>query len=275
VVVGSDSERALHTLRSLYAPFLRTGKPFMTMSNASAEMVKHASNAMLATRISFINELAALCEEADADVEDVRLGLAADSRIGPQFLFPGLGFGGSCLPKDIRSLAHVGRRHGRRMHITEAAEVINRKARERFLERIAEHFGGDLNGRAIAFWGLAFKPRTDDVREAPALWVIEQMLQRWPEVELRAHDPVANPTAARRLPDSVRFFDDQYGPLAGAQALVVCTDWNEFRSPDFGRIEELLAEPVIFDGRNLYDPAMLMEAGFTYYSVGRPPVRGK
>ncbi len=272
IVVGAESERALRLLRAIYAPFLRTGRPFIAMGCASAEMTKHASNAMLAARISFINELAGLCEAAGADVEEVRLGVAADRRIGPQFLFPGLGFGGSCLPKDILSLAHVGRRHGRAMHITEAAHAVNLEARSRFLDRIAAHFGGGLGGRTLAFWGLAFKPRTDDVREAPAIWLIRELLSRWPEARVRAHDPVAMPRAREELPGSVQFCPALYATLEGADALVICTDWNEFRSPDFERMKGLLREPVIFDGRNLYEPELMRELGYTYYCVGRAPV---
>jgi len=272
VVVGAQSERAMETLRRLYAPFLRTGKPFIAMSTASAELTKHASNAILASRISFINEVAALCETVGADVEEVRRGMAADQRIGARFLFPGLGFGGSCFPKDLLSLAHVGRRTGTPMPVCEAATAVNQRARQRFLDRIALHFDGDLDGRVLAFWGLAFKPRTDDVREAPAVWLIQQIARRWPGAQLRAHDPAAMQRAREVLGDAVRYSPACYDILEGADALVISTEWNEFRSPDFDRVRELMRSPVIFDGRNLWEPGMMREMGFTYHSVGRPTV---
>jgi len=272
VVVGAQSERAMETLRRLYAPFLRTGKPFIAMSTASAELTKHASNAILASRISFINEVAALCETVGADVEEVRRGMAADQRIGARFLFPGLGFGGSCFPKDLLSLAHVGRRTGTPMPVCEAATAVNQRARQRFLDRIALHFDGDLDGRVLAFWGLAFKPRTDDVREAPAVWLIQQIARRWPGAQLRAHDPAAMQRAREVLGDAVRYSPACYDILEGADALVISTEWNEFRSPDFDRVRELMRNPVIFDGRNLWEPGMMREMGFTYHSVGRPTV---
>jgi len=272
VVVGAQSERAMETLRRLYAPFLRTGKPFIAMSTASAELTKHASNAILASRISFINEVAALCETVGADVEEVRRGMAADQRIGARFLFPGLGFGGSCFPKDLLSLAHVGRRTGTPMPVCEAATAVNQRARQRFLDRIALHFDGDLDGRVLTFWGLAFKPRTDDVREAPAVWLIQQIARRWPGAQLRAHDPAAMQRAREVLGDAVRYSPACYDILEGADALVISTEWNEFRSPDFDRVRELMRNPVIFDGRNLWEPGMMREMGFTYHSVGRPTV---
>jgi len=275
VVVGADTERAIKKLHYLYAPFLRTGKPFMAMRTESAEMTKHASNAMLAARISFVNEVAALCEAAGADVEEVRRGMAADHRIGPSFLFPGLGFGGSCFPKDLRSLAQVGRACDVQMHLSEAATTVNIRTRERFLKRIQNHFGGDLNGKVLAFWGLAFKPRTDDVREAPAIWLIQKILANWPDAVIRAHDPVANEQAKRVLAKGVAFSDSDYEILEGADALVICTEWNEFRSPDFDRMKDLMRSPVIFDGRNLYPLEMIGEAGFTYYAVGRSAINAK
>lgn len=273
VVVGVESERALEIMRRLYAPFLRTGKPLIAMSTTSAELTKHASNAMLASRISFINEVAGLCEAVGADVEEVRRGMAADQRIGARFLFPGLGFGGSCFPKDLLSLAHVGREKGSSMPMCEAATEVNLRARRRFLDRMVEHFGGDLDGRALAFWGLAFKPRTDDVREAPAIWLLQQIAARWPGSRLRAHDPAAMQRAKEVLGDAVEYSPSNYDILDGADALVISTEWNEFRSPDFDRMRELMRKPVIFDGRNLWDGAMMREMGFTYYSAGRPTVR--
>ncbi|MCD6406076.1 MAG: UDP-glucose/GDP-mannose dehydrogenase family protein [Planctomycetes bacterium] len=273
VVVGAESPAARETLRRLYAPFLRTGKPFMAMATASAEMTKHASNAMLAARISFINEVAALSEAVGADVEEIRRGMAADTRIGSSFLFPGVGFGGSCFPKDLRSLAHLGRTNGVEMFSSEAATTMNRLARERFLQRIAAHFDNDLDGRRLAFWGLAFKPRTDDVREAPAVWIIDAILAKWPAADIRAHDPQAIDRARQVLPETVQFSASNYDILEGADALVISTEWNEFRSPDFHEIKRLMKSPVIFDGRNIYDPGMLAEMGFTYYCVGRPTVR--
>lgn len=273
VVVGAESERALKALRRLYAPFLRTGRPLITMKTTSAEMTKHASNAILAARVSFINEVAALCEAVGADVSEVRRGMASDGRIGPRFLFPGLGFGGSCFPKDLRSLARVGLENNIRMHSCEAAALVNQEARERFLNRIARHFGDDLAGKTLAFWGLAFKPRTDDVRESPAVWIIQQLLSRWPAARILAYDPTANETARAVIGDAVVFSRSNYDILENADALVICTEWNEFRSPDFDRMKGLMKSPVIFDGRNLYEPDDFLEMGFTYYCVGRPTVR--
>lgn len=272
VVIGVESDWASRKLSQLYAPFLRTGRPLIAMSTASAELTKHASNAMLASRISFVNEVAALCEAVGADVEEVRRGMSADERIGRRFLFPGLGFGGSCFPKDLLSLAHVGRERGARMPICEAATEVNQRARERFLERIVAHFGGDLSGRKLAFWGLAFKPRTDDVRLAPALWLTKKLLAEHDGVEIAAHDPAAMANASEELGGRVAMNESNYDILEGADALVICTEWNEFRSPDFARIKDLMRSPVIFDGRNIYDPAAMDELGFTYYSIGRSTV---
>ncbi|MBN1515188.1 UDP-glucose/GDP-mannose dehydrogenase family protein [Candidatus Sumerlaeota bacterium] len=271
IIAGSDSSRALDMLEALYQPFLRTGKPFIRMSAESSELTKHASNAMLAVRISFINEIAGLCEKVGADVREVRRGMASDRRIGSTFLFPGLGFGGSCFPKDARSLADVGQKNGHPMLITSAACQVNQAARERFLQRIIERFEAELNGKTLAFWGLAFKPGTDDIREAPAIWLIQQLLDRFPQIRIAAHDPVAMKTAARALnhDERVKFSCRNYEILDGAAALIVCTEWNEFRSPDFERIKAMLSEPVIFDGRNLYDPKMMSEHGIQYHSVGR------
>ncbi len=272
VVVGASSDRALKKLRYLYAPFLRTGRPLIEMATASSEMTKHVSNAMLASRISFINEVAALCDVVGADVEEVRRGMASDHRIGSQFLFPGLGFGGSCFPKDLASLAHVGRENGRRMHLSEAAALVNEEARQRFLARIVDHFSGDLSGKTLAFWGLAFKPRTDDVREAPALYLINSIAAKWPAATLRAHDPVAMDRAADAIVGKVEYGREYYKILEGADALVISTEWNEYRTPDFERMRSLMRAPVIFDGRNLHDLDMMREMKFTYYSVGRPTV---
>jgi len=272
VVVGASTEKGIKQMRYLYQPFLRTGKPFIAMCTESAEMTKHASNAMLAARISFINEISHLCEIAGADVEEVRRGMAADRRIGPAFLFPGLGFGGSCFPKDLRSLAHVGKSQGARMYMSEAASTANLGARQRFLDRIALHFDNDLNGKTLAFWGLAFKPRTDDIREAPSIWLIQNILERWPDAVIRAHDPIANEQARRVLDDKVVIAENDYEILKDADALIICTEWNEFRSPDFELIKNSMRVPVIFDGRNLYDTEMIRESGITYYSVGRLPV---
>jgi len=274
VVVGAESERALRKLQYLYSPFLRTGRPLIAMSTPSSEMTKHVSNAMLASRISFINEVAGLCDVVGADVEEVRRGMAADHRIGPQFLFPGLGFGGSCFPKDLLSLAHVGRQAGRHMHISEAATRVNQEARERFLARIVEHFDGDLSDRTLAFWGLAFKPRTDDVREAPAIWLIDTIAAKWPTAMVRAHDPAAMDRAKEALRARVDYSKTYYDILRAADALVISTEWNEYRTPDFERMKGLMKSPVVFDGRNLYDLGMMKEAGFTYYSVGRPVAKG-
>jgi UDPglucose 6-dehydrogenase len=268
VVLGVQSEYARNVMAELYAPFVRTGKPMIFMDIPSAEMTKYAANAMLATRISFMNEIARLCERLGADVDHVRKGIGSDPRIGPSFLFPGAGYGGSCFPKDVKALIQTGRENEVPLEVLQAVERVNDRQKHRLFEKVSTALGRELRGARIAVWGLAFKPQTDDMREAPALILIEELLGAGAAV--CAHDPVAVSEARRRLGDRVQFAESNYDALAGADALVVVTDWNEYRHPDFARIKGALRRPVVIDGRNLYDSAKMIELGFIYDSIGRP-----
>ena len=267
VVLGVESDFARSVMAELYAPFVRTGKPIIFMDIPSAEMTKYAANAMLATRISFMNEIANLCERVGANVDLVRRGIGTDERIGPSFLFPGPGYGGSCFPKDVKALVRTARDSGMPLRVLDAVEEVNESQKHRLFEKLSACFGGSLSGATIAVWGLAFKPQTDDMREAPALTFIEEALAAGAQVV--AHDPAAMHEAKRKLGDRIRYADSNYEALEGADALVVVTDWNEYRHPDFGRIKETLKRPIVIDGRNLYDPAKLQRLGFTYRSIGR------
>jgi UDPglucose 6-dehydrogenase len=267
VIIGAESPRARQVMEELYQPFLRREKRILFMDTRSAELTKYAANAMLATRISFMNDVAALCERVGADVELVRQGLGSDSRIGADFLYAGVGYGGSCFPKDVRALLATGRELGLDLKLLHAVEATNERQKRILVDRAAQHFG-QLAGRRFAVWGLAFKPRTDDLREAPAVAVIEQLLAQGAQVT--AFDPVAMPNARRHFGERVAFAPLPYDALEGADALFVTTEWNEFRAPDFQRMKALLKTPVVFDGRNLYAPARLRELGFTWYGVGRP-----
>ena len=268
VVLGVDSEYAAEVLRDLYAPFVRTGHSVLIMDVPSAEITKYAANSMLATRISFMNAIARLCEVTEADVDAVRKGVGSDSRIGPSFLFPGIGYGGSCFPKDVKALVKTMNDLGVDASILEAVEAVNEAQKQTLLDRLARRFGGDLAGKHVAVWGLAFKPNTDDMREAPSLVTIEGLLAKGAKVT--AHDPVAEEEAARHLGDRVAYAPSNYEALEGVHALVIHTEWLPYRNPDFERMREAMAEPVIFDGRNLYDPADVAAAGFEYHSIGRP-----
>ena len=268
VVVGVDSPAARAIMEELYAPYVRSGKPLIFMDIASAEMTKYAANAMLATRISFMNEVAALCERTGADVDLVRRGIGSDPRIGPSFLFPGPGYGGSCFPKDVQALVRTGQEHGATLGILDAVEAANRRQKRRAGEKLAELLGGDLAGRRIAIWGLAFKPLTDDMREAPALALIDDIVAAGGSVI--AHDPEAMREARRRLGDRIDYATDAYDAVEGADALVLMTEWNEYRSPDWPRVASALKAPVLLDMRNLYDPARMSALGFRYACVGRP-----
>jgi UDPglucose 6-dehydrogenase len=267
VVVGTEDPAAVELMTDLYAPFVRTGNPILFMDRTSAELAKYAANGLLASRISFINEIALLCDAVGADVEKVRRGVGSDARIGHAFLFPGVGFGGSCFPKDVRALVRMGKRHGIEMEIATATYRANRRQKLLVPGRVKEHFGADLSGRTFALWGLAFKPRTDDIREAPALVVIEELLAA--QATVRVYDPEAMESARRVLGKRVRYCESSYDCCRGADALIVVTEWNEFRFPDFDRIKELLKEPVVFDGRNVYDPKRMREMGFEHITVGR------
>jgi UDPglucose 6-dehydrogenase len=266
VVIGTDDAKVEQTMRQLYEPFLRTGNPLMVMDHASAEITKYAANAMLATRISFMNEIANLCDRVGADVNKVRHAVGRDTRIGPSFLFPGVGYGGSCFPKDIKALVRVGRDHEVELRVVEAVDRTNQAQKTVILPRLERALGG-LEGKKIALWGLAFKPKTDDMREAPALAIIETLLKRGATV--RAYDPKANHEAKRVLGDRIVLCERSYDALDGADALVVVTEWNEFREPDFARMKTLMRRPFVFDGRNIYNPDEMRRLGFEYQGIGR------
>jgi UDPglucose 6-dehydrogenase len=268
VVLGVESDYAADVLKDLYAPFVRTGNEILLMDIASAELTKYAANAMLATRISFMNSIARLCDAAGADVNQVRVGIGSDQRIGTSFLFPGCGYGGSCFPKDVKALIRTARDLGVDASILDAVEAVNDEQKHLLLNGIVERFGDDLTGRSFAVWGLAFKPNTDDMREAPSIVTIQGLLDRGATVA--AHDPVALGEARHIFGDRVSLSDSNYDVVEGADALVIHTEWHPYRRPDFDRIKTALVQPVVFDGRNLYDPARMGRLGFEYHSVGRP-----
>ena len=270
VVVGTRRQGVLEVLSDLYQPYLRTDKPLLAMSPESAEMTKYVANSLLATKISFINEMANLCEQTGADINEVRRGIGHDSRIGFAFLFPGVGYGGSCFPKDVRALAAVARAHGVEPRVLDAVHEVNEQQKAVLTEKIERHFGGWLAGATIAVWGLAFKPGTDDIREAPALALIDRLLELG--ATLRVHDPQAMANVCRQYGDRLIYCDHQDDALRGADALAILTEWKHFVHPDFQQMRRLLRQAVIFDGRNLYHPRRVQEAGFTYYSIGRPTV---
>ncbi len=270
VVVGVRREEVGHRLHELYGPFLRTDRPFLVMTPESAEMTKYVANCMLATKISFINEMANLCEAYGADVNDVRRGIGHDSRIGFHFLHPGVGYGGSCFPKDIRAVIHMARTRGLPSLMMQAVDDVNEAQKSVLAQKIVDHFSGDLSGRTVALWGLAFKPRTDDVREAPALVLIDALLGAGAAV--RVHDPEALENVREIYGPKLTYCDRPYGCLEGADALAIVTEWNEFRNPDFEVMLRLMRSPVIFDGRNLYDPARMAALGFAYQGIGRAAV---
>ncbi|MFL5482652.1 MAG: UDP-glucose dehydrogenase family protein [Gemmatimonadaceae bacterium] len=268
VILGIDSPQARRVMTDLYSPFVRTGKPILLMDIASAEMTKYAANGMLATRISFMNEIANLCDELGANVDFVRKGIGSDARIGPAFLFPGPGYGGSCFPKDVKALVHTAWERSVPLEVLSAVEAANERQKRVLGVKIKHALGADLQGKRIALWGLAFKAGTDDMREAPAITLIEMLLADGATV--CAHDPAAMDQARRVLADKIDFADNNYEALPGADALVIVTDWNEYRNPDFERIKKGLVRPVIIDGRNLYDPERMSDLGIRYYSIGRP-----
>jgi UDPglucose 6-dehydrogenase len=267
VVLGVESDFARSMMAELYAPFVRTGKPIIFMDIPSAEMTKYAANAMLATRISFMNEIANLCEKVGANVDLVRRGIGSDGRIGPSFLFPGPGYGGSCFPKDVKALVRTAKEQGAALAVLEAVEDANERQKHRLFEKVKKALGGSVKGARIALWGLAFKPQTDDMREAPALTLIEELNKAGAKVI--AHDPAAMHETQRKIGDAIEYAESNYEALDGADALVVVTDWNEYRHPDFTRIMKALRKPVVVDGRNLYDPQKMRSLGFTYLSIGR------
>jgi UDPglucose 6-dehydrogenase len=268
VVIGIEEmdERAATVMKELYGPFTRTGAPILVMSTASAELSKYAANSILATRISFMNEIANVCELLGADVDHVRKAIGSDRRIGTSFLFPGVGYGGSCFPKDTQALLRSTADRGYAFRILRAVEEVNERQKQRLVDKMEQHFG-DLSGRTIAVWGLAFKPRTDDMREAPAIPIIERLLARGATV--RAYDPAAAPVARLIFNGRIVLCEKSYEALAGADALAVVTEWNEFREPDFAKMRSLMKAPVVFDGRNIYSPEHMRALGFTYFSIGR------
>jgi UDPglucose 6-dehydrogenase len=266
VVLGGDNDDAIEAVKELYEPFLRTGNPILTMDSRSAEMSKYAANAMLATKISFINEVARLCEGLNANISEVRRAIGLDRRIGPHFIFPGVGYGGSCFPKDVRAMIGMGGQDPE-MVLLKAVERVNEAQKAVLVEKVKGRFGDNLSGHIFAIWGLAFKPRTDDMRDAPAITVIEALLDAGAEVQ--AFDPEAMVEAKKYFGARIRYAQRNYDALDGASALLILTEWNEFRRPDFQRIKSLLKQPVIFDGRNIYDPADLRKLGFDYVSIGR------
>jgi UDPglucose 6-dehydrogenase len=270
IIIGTTNPTIQKIMKQLYSPFMRKSSRILFMDPASAELTKYAANMMLATRISVMNEISALCEKLGADVELVRQGLGGDSRIGPAFLFPGVGFGGSCLPKDIRALIHTGSTYGVEMAITRAVHQVNMDAQERFAKRIQDYFRGRENKTVLAVWGLAFKAKTDDVRESPAIYCIKKFLDC--KMKVRAYDPEAGDAALAALEGRIETFQNGYDTLDKADALVIFTDWQEFRNPDFDIIAAKLKKPVIFDGRNLYDCDVVKNAGIEYHSIGRPDV---
>ncbi len=267
VVIGSDSPHATQIMQEIYAPFLRTANRIVLMDVKSAEMTKYAANSFLATKISFMNEIAKLCEKVGADAENVRIGMSTDNRIGNKFLFPGIGYGGSCFPKDVKALVNIGLEHGCEMSIIKAVDEVNVQQRELFLQKIINCFGQDLAGFTFAVWGLAFKPKTNDMREAPSIYVIERLLSLG--AKINAFDPKAMDTAKEIFGQKINYKNSSYETLDGADAMLLLTEWNEFRRPDFDRVKALMKNPIIFDGRNQYDRARLNAKGFEYFQIGR------
>ncbi len=271
VVVGTDDEEAADILRELYLPFVRNRNPILVVQRAASEMIKYAANCYLSTRISYINQIANLCEALGIDVEQVRSGIGYDARIGSHFMYPGIGYGGSCFPKDVQALFHVANTVGIEADLLGAVHQVNERQKGLLFDRIKTHFNNDIAGKTFAMWGAAFKPKTDDVREAPAMVLIQQLLDAGAKVQL--HDPKANDNVRAVFGDRIAYFQDAYQVAKNADALVICTEWNEFRSPDFDLLRANLKNPLIFDGRNLYALERMRRRGFDYYSVGRPPVR--
>lgn len=270
VIIGTTSEKAMKIMNDLYAPFVRQGNPIIFMDEPSAELTKYAANSFLAVKISFMNEIARLCELMGADVDMVRRGIGSDDRIGKRFLFPGIGYGGSCFPKDVQALVHSSGQVGYDFKILNAVMEVNAKQKVYLIPKIKSYFGNDLKGKHFALWGLSFKPNTDDIREAPALYMIEELLAMG--ATITAFDPEAMPNVKALIGDRIRFTENQYQALENADALLIATEWNEFRTPDFDKITEMLKQPVIFDGRNLFDLDQMSKLGFHYESIGRSVV---
>jgi UDPglucose 6-dehydrogenase len=269
IVIGSSSEKAIEIMEELYEPFVRTGNPIYTMDERSAELTKYAANAMLALRISFMNEIANICDRVGADVNSIRKGIGSDARIGPQFLFPGVGFGGSCFPKDVSAIVKTAEQFGYDFETMRAVQDVNKKQKKILVEKILAHYNGNIKGKTFAVWGLSFKPKTDDIREAPSIEIINALIEHGAKVQ--ASDPVAIPCTMKVLPetDSLQYRRRNLKALDGADALIVVTEWNEFRNPDFNLLASSIKDKVIFDGRNIYDPDKIREHGLLYYGIGR------
>ncbi len=270
IIVGSSSERATALMKKLYSPFVRSGNPIIVMDEKSAELTKYAANSFLATKITFMNEIANYCEKVGADVDMVRAGMGTDSRIGKRFLFPGIGYGGSCFPKDVKALKKAGKNENYDFKILKSVIEINSAQKTILLPKIEDYFKNGLKGRTIAVWGLAFKPETDDIREAPSIDMMEGLLDKG--AKLQVFDPEAMPNIKKRFGDKLHYSESMYAALEGADALLICTEWSIFRTPDYGRLKQLLKNPVVFDGRNLYNVNDMEAEGFTYVSVGRKAV---
>jgi len=270
VVIGSRSERAIALLTDLYEPFIPAGSSVIVMDEKSAEVTKYAANSFLAMKISYMNDLANFCDAVGADVEMVREGVGSDSRIGRKYLFPGLGYGGSCLPKDVKALLRTAKDAGAPLTILQSVEEINQEQRKRFYRKVERHFQGKLEGLRVAVWGLAFKPNTDDVREAPVYYLLDELLKA--KAHVSVFDPEAMKNVQAKYGDRLEYAESSYGALQGADALIVVTEWNEFRKPDLRLMKNLMQQPVIFDGRNIYDPVKIRERGFFYHSIGRKSV---
>ncbi|GAB5400720.1 MAG: UDP-glucose/GDP-mannose dehydrogenase family protein [Aureisphaera sp.] len=267
IVVGSSSERATALMQKLYAPFVRSGNPVIIMDEKSAELTKYAANSFLATKITFMNEIANYCEKVGADVDKVRVGMGTDSRIGKRFLFPGIGYGGSCFPKDVKALQKAGRDAAYDFQILDSVIQVNQKQKTALIPKIKNHFGNDLNGKKLAVWGLAFKPETDDIREAPSIYIMEDLLEAG--ASLTVFDPEAMPNIQKRFGDKLTYAPSMYEAIDQAEALIICTEWSIFRTPNFNKLKDLLKSPTIFDGRNLYNVDEMRNEGFTYQSIGR------
>jgi UDPglucose 6-dehydrogenase len=272
VIIGADDPEAAAVVAELHEPFIRNQRPVYSMSRSAAEMTKYAANACLATRISFINQVANVCDALGIDVNDVRRGIGSDSRIGFQFLYPGAGYGGSCFPKDVQGLVHVARKAGVHSDLLESVHQVNVRQRRLLFDKIVQRFGQDLSGKTLAIWGVAFKPRTDDIREAPAVVLIDLLLKAGAAV--RAHDPVALANLRGCFGDRISYYPSVYPTLDGADALAICTEWNEFRSPDYEEMQRRMRQPIIFDGRNLYSLRTVRKFGFEYHGIGRFSVPG-
>ncbi len=267
VIIGAEKEETAKILKELYAPFVRTGNPIYVMDIKSAETTKYAANAMLATRISFMNEFARFCERVGADIESIRLGIGSDSRIGRKFLFPGTGYGGSCFPKDVKAIIQTASEYGYDMKILRAVEDVNNTQKKVLVEKVLKHYGNDIGGKKFSIWGLSFKPNTDDIREAPSIVIISELLKLG--AVLNVHDPVAIENVKKVFGDKINYSNDCYDTLKDSEGLLLVTEWNEYRSPDFEKILNLMKSPVIFDGRNIFDKSEVISLGFTYYGIGR------